>query len=247
MFNMLNDSKSNDVIETATDNIAEKPEEGEKVSFTKEALNTLISERINKAKQSEREKVLAELKANNEAGVPPMNDQQQNPQLGGMSVQDVAIAAATQEARRVALEEVQRAQNNNYGQMQINTFEEKASPGFGRFENYEKNVRGLNIANVPALIPILNEIPDLPALLHELGKDGNEHLFSNIIQLVSHGSLEKAKNALHRMSKSIVANEEAKNVEAPKEPSSPIKHSNAGLGNGKMSVDDLRFLDWMSA
>lgn len=159
--------------------------------------------------------------------------------LGGMQ------QMTPEEIRKLIAEESARSLQNQAQAMQLQRlatdFSSKIAASKDKYPELEAELNGMDLGRIAAIIDFANQMDNTADVMNDLIE--NRHKIANVMQLVSLNDLSGARKEIQKLSNSIKANEEAKNLPKPPDPLSQVKPSPIGSdGGGLQSVKDFRSL-----
>ncbi len=205
-----------------------KPAPAEK-TYTQPQVNAIAAKEARKAAEQAEARLRAEMSHTNQS--------QTAPSVGGIQqmTPEQIQQLIRQEAFNMSREhQAKQIEDNWISSMEA---EKQADPEFA--DLYE----ALNIEAQPGLIIAMQGMDNKAKVVKDLAQ--NPAKYSNILMLANGGAFKLAERELQTLSKSIQANEAAKQTPKADAPLSQVKSSNIGGDDGKNSVTDFRNMDWL--
>lgn len=148
--------------------------------------------------------------------------------------------------RQLISEEGHRQQQEMLMQQQANQvaqqFMSKMSDGPSKYEDFESVIEPLNVATMPHVVQLANDVDNTADVMYELGK--NPHKLASILTLLQ-TSPHLAASEMNKLAGSIKKNESAAQQTQAPTPLSQVSASPTATDSGTMTLRDLKSQDWL--
>lgn len=203
-------------------------------------VNKIAAREAREAAEKARQQAIAEY----EQRIAQQSQQQQQASnqaqsLGGMQ------QMSPDQIRQMIQQEAFRMSQANWANKIAQDFDAKIKAAKLEDPDFADKYEALNLAEHPKLVLWLNSMDNTTDIIKDIADYPTK--MANIMMLANSGFEQLAQKEIKKLSDSIKANKQAQQQPSVNEPLSQIKPSTIDMGNGSMSVSDLRNLDFMRA
>jgi hypothetical protein len=211
-------------------------------TYTDEEVNGIKArakrEAYEKARRDEAERYQQMIAAAQQQQQAPQAQPQQQEQMGGMS------GPSEDEIRRLIDEQAERKYQEQMGMKIAGELQAKIADGIAKYPDFEEKVGDLNLQHSPALLNWMNSLDNTADIMYDMADHPSKYAY---IRVLAHESPQAAQRELRKLSESIKQNEAAQKMPTANDPLSQPNPSISSSGNGEMTADDFRKMDWLKA